>query len=375
MSGAPQERRERSRLRSPETATGVVHEAQAQRPLLVALRALGLGDLLTAVPALRALAEAFPDHRRVLAAPAALAPLARLIAAIEEVVDTAPLESLPSSLAHPEVAVNLHGRGPQSHRRLLATCPRRLIAFGHPDVAESAGMPHWVEDEHEVARWCRMLRESGIPADASRLDLPPSDRPVPRWMRGATIIHPGGKPSCRWPPERWAEVARAEHERGRTVLVTGGPGEVELAAEVAHGGRLPPRAVLAARTDLLDLAALVAAAGRVVCGDTGIAHLATAFGSPSVVLFGPLSPAEWGPPPDRPWHRALWAGRRGEPHAVVPHQGLLDIDVGLVLAELDRLPPRSPDPSPPPSATAHHDRNVDQDKGQVDPGQEFSRPS
>ena len=38
---------------------------------LVVLRALGLGDLLTAVPALRGLARAFPDHERVLLAPAA----------------------------------------------------------------------------------------------------------------------------------------------------------------------------------------------------------------------------------------------------------------------------------------------------------------
>ncbi len=324
----------------------MVHEAQAQRPLLVALRALGLGDLLTAVPALRALADAYPDHRRVLAAPAALAPLARLIGAVaprargavDEVFDTAPLAPLDRSLARPDVAVNLHGRGPQSHRLVLAAHPGRLIAFAHPDVVESAGLPCWVEDEHEVTRWCRLLRESGIPADPSRLDLPPPDRPVPGWMRGATVVHPGGKPSCRWPPERWGAVVGAELERGRNVVVTGGPGEVELATEVAHRGRLPPRAVLAGRTDLLDLAALVAAAGRVVCGDTGLAHLATALRTPSVVLFGPLSPAAWGPPPDRPWHRVLWAGRTGVAHASQPDPGLIELQVPSVLAELERLP-------------------------------------
>ncbi len=67
--------------------------------------------------------------------------------------------------------------------------------------------------------------------------------------------------------------------------------------------------MLAGRTDLVELAAAVAAAGRVVCGDTGVAHLATALGTPSVVLFGPTSPARWGPPADRPQHRVLWAGR------------------------------------------------------------------
>jgi hypothetical protein len=51
------------------------------RPV-VALRALGLGDLLTGVPALRALADAFPGHPVLLACPAALAPMARISGAV-----------------------------------------------------------------------------------------------------------------------------------------------------------------------------------------------------------------------------------------------------------------------------------------------------
>ena len=54
---------------------------------LVVLRALGLGDLLTAVPALRALACAYPRHRRILAAPAWLAPLALHTGAVDVVHD------------------------------------------------------------------------------------------------------------------------------------------------------------------------------------------------------------------------------------------------------------------------------------------------
>ncbi|MDQ3822907.1 MAG: glycosyltransferase family 9 protein, partial [Actinomycetota bacterium] len=78
-------------------------------------------------------------------------------------------------------------------------------------------------------------------------------------------------------------------------------------------------------------------AGRVVCGDTGVAHLATAFATPSVVLFGPTPPSLWGPPPGRTWHRALWAGGRGDPHADAPHPGLLEIRVDDVLAALAAL--------------------------------------
>jgi ADP-heptose:LPS heptosyltransferase len=309
------------------------------RPV-VALRALGLGDLLTGVPALRALADAFPGHPVLLACPAALAPLARLSGAVDEVAPTAGLADGPlrPRLHHATVAVNLHGRGPESHQLLLATAPERLVGFAHPAVPASARAPRWRSDEHEVTRWCRLLTESGIPAEEGRLDLDPPPGPAPAGAAGATLVHPGaGSPARRWPPERFAAVARAEHDKGRPVLISAGPREARLARVIAAAAGLPAAAVRAGG-DVLALARLVAAAGRVVCGDTGVAHLATALGTPSVVLFGPVSPASWGPPPGRPWHRALWAGRSGSPHGQVLDPGLEALSVDRVLEALASLP-------------------------------------
>ncbi len=305
-------------------------------PLLAPYRALGLGDLLTGVPALRALRAAFPGHRLVLAAPGALAPLAELSGAVDELLDTAPL-AVPA-LHGADVAVNLHGRGPESHRAILASRPRRMIAFAADEVPWRG--PEWRAGEHEPARWCRLLKESGIPADPARLELPPPDGSP---ARGATVIHPGAaSPARRWPADRWAAVARAEREAGRRVVVTGSAGERALAERVARGAALDERDVLAGRTDLLELAALVASAGRVLCGDTGVGHLATAFGVPSVLLFGPTPPSEWGPPPERERHVVLHRGGRGDPHADTPDPGLLSIAVGDVLAVTrGRFPPSS----------------------------------
>ena len=311
------------------------------RPV-VALRALGLGDLLTGVPVLRALADAFPGHPVLLACPAALAPLARLSGAVDEVVPTAGLANGPlrPRLHHAAVAVNLHGRGPESHQLLLATAPERLVGFAHPAVPASAGAPRWRADEHEVTRWCRLLTESGIPAEECRLDLDPPPGPAPADAAGATLVHPGaGSPARRWPPERFAAVARAEHGKGRPVLISAGPREAGLARAIAAAAGLP--AAVRTGGDVLALARLVAAAGRVVCGDTGVAHLATALGTPSVVLFGPVSPASWGPPPGRPWHRALWAGRSGSPHGQVLDPGLEALSVDRVLEALASLPAAS----------------------------------
>jgi ADP-heptose:LPS heptosyltransferase len=309
------------------------------KPRLLILRALKLGDLLTAVPALRALARAFPDHERVLAAPGSLGPLVALIdlpageSAIHRVADTGELQPLASELHGCQWAVNLHGRGPQSHRILLAAEPDRAIWFEHPEVPESAGAPRWRADEHEVERWCRLLTECGISANPDDVYLPaPASAPP---ASGATVIHPGASsPARRWPLDRFAAVARAERGRGRPVLITGSRAELALAEELAARANLPPGAVLAGRTDLVALAATIAAAQRVVCGDTGVAHLASALRVPSVVLFGPTSPSHWGPRGDGATHRFLWGGRSGDPHGSEPDQGLLEIDAEQVIAAL-----------------------------------------
>lgn len=303
-------------------------------PRLVVLRALGLGDFLAAVPALRAVRDAYPDHRRILLAPGWLRPLAELLdGVVHEIADVEGRavvpRALPVAAGDADVAVNLHGRGPQSHAVLRSARPRRLIAFACGDVTG----PEWRQGEHEVARWCRLLEESGIPADRDAIELTVPPGTV---AHGATVLHPGAAaPARRWPPERWAAVARAERDRGRDVLISAGPGEENAACAVAAIAALPPESVRAGG-DLAALARLIAGAGRVACADTGVAHLATALRVASVVLFGPTPPSEWGPP-ERDRHRVLWSGRRGDPNGLVPDAGLLEIEPGAVSAELGRL--------------------------------------
>jgi ADP-heptose:LPS heptosyltransferase len=301
---------------------------------VLVLRALGLGDLLTGVPALRGLRRAYPGHRVVLATPAELAPLALASGAVDEVLPARGLGPL-SGYRVPDIAVNLHGRGPESHRVLRELGPGRLVAFRCSGAGRDEG-PDWYPGEYEVARWCRMLAAHGIPADPADLALPPPPTSRP----GRVVVHPGAAhPRRRWPPERFAAVARALADAGQDVVVTGSAAEEALAGGVAAAAGLPPAAVLAGRTDVGELAGIVAAARLLVCGDTGVAHLATAFGTPSVVLFGPVSPAEWGPPPSRPAHVALWRPVRSSPDrettAVDP--ALRAVGVAEVLDEALRL--------------------------------------
>jgi ADP-heptose:LPS heptosyltransferase len=296
-------------------------------PTVLVLRALGLGDLLTAVPALRGLRSAYPDHRMVLAAPAPLRELAMLTGAVDDLLPTPQLRPLTWAQPPPTVAVNLHGRGPQSIRFLRALQPTVLLAHAHTGQSD----PVWNSDLHEVPRWCRLLEYFGITTDPSDLALARPEEPSP--APEVIIVHPGcAFAARRWPVDRYAVVARRLAEIGLRVVVTGGAAEQPLAADLAATAELPDDSVLAGRTTLSQLAALVADASLVICGDTGIAHLATAYGTPSVVLFGPVSPRHWGPPPERSRHVALWAGTTGDTFANHPDPGLLRITTDEVTA-------------------------------------------
>ena len=305
--------------------------------MILVLRALGVGDLAAGVPALRALRAAFPDRTLALAAPAWLTPLAELIGGIDRLVPADGLAAGPQPAAQglpgPELAVNLHGSGPESHRLLQALDPGRMWAFANAEAGHPDG-PTWAEEEHEVRRWCRLLSHHGVRTDPADLSLAV---PATGGPRGVTIVHPGAKsPARRWP--RFAAVARALSARGHQVVITGSAWERELALAVAHGAGLPPAAVLAGETGLGELAALVAHARLLVSGDTGIAHLATAYRTPSVVLFGPVPPSRWGPPPERAYHRAIWHGTRAERGDTTDpgvHPALLRVTVDEVLAATD----------------------------------------
>ncbi|MFG2352361.1 glycosyltransferase family 9 protein [Streptomyces sp. NPDC048521] len=297
-------------------------------PTVLVLRALGLGDLLAGVPALRGVRRAFPGHRVVLAQPPGLTEPALATGAIDAVFAAeAPGRAVPS-LTHwagppPDVAIDLHGNGPESRDALAALRPRRLLAHACP------GGPPWQGHAHERDRWCAFLRGYGIPADPLDLRLPRPGTPSP--APGTVVVHPGAASgSRRWPGERFAAVVRCLRAAGHHVVLTGGPGEDALVRSVAERGGQRAQDVLTGGLPFGELSALVAEASLVLSGDTGLAHLAVAHGTRSVTLFGPVSPRLWGPPPS-PHHLALWKpGPPGDPHGRTPDARLLRIPTGEV---------------------------------------------
>ena len=296
---------------------------------IVVLRALGLGDLLTAVPALRGLRRRYPQARIVLAAPERYRDLAMLTGAVDELLPTTCLGDVQPLPGPPALAINLHGCGPQSIDHLLAWAPRAVLTHRHQRHPALPGPP-WREDIHEVQRWCALLEWAEIPCDATDV-LIPRPESIPFHQTGAVVIHPGASaPARQWPVDRFAAVAAALADDGHDIVITGSAAEFGLAHAVARTAGLPRTAVVSGLLDISALTALISDSRLVICGDTGLAHLAAATGTASVVLFGPTPPARWGPRGPAP-HVALWAGGVGDPHANVPHEGLLSITVAHVL--------------------------------------------
>lgn len=304
------------------------------RPILLALRALKLGDLLVAVPAIKGLRRAFPAHELVLAVPGWLEPVVELVEGVDALLPTPGLDALlPVAPGVVDVAVNLHGNGRESRAIIDVLRARRKIV--HASATDPHGVP-WVDGMLERRRWARLVSESGAPADEDDVGIavPRQAPPVER----AVVVHVGAFYGARaWPVERFAEVAAGLRRDGARVVVTGGEADRDRAEAVAALARIPEADVLAGRTTLDGLAALIAAARLVVSADTGAAHLASAYQVPSVIVFGPAPPEEWGPPSGPHVVLTDASVRRGDVFAAEPDPALLAVTAADVLRAARRL--------------------------------------
>ena len=120
------------------------------------------------------------------------------------------------------------------------------------------------------------------------------------------VFAPGAEygPAKCWPAEHYAELARTLHRKhGQPVLLLGSAKEAGLCEQIAVQSEGACR-VLAGKTSLQDAMALIAAARGVVSNDSGLMHVAAAFGVPQAAVFGSTSPEHT--PPLNPRARVLW---------------------------------------------------------------------
>ena len=189
----------------------------------------------------------------------------------------------------------------------LASIPRRV---GYLGEARIGLLTHRLKNPKGdrppmVAFYSALSGEAGIEQDVPRLALPPAQ--VDAVLRqhalergGYVVMAQGAEygPAKRWP--HFGELAQL---LDLPVLLLGSAKEAEGCEQIrAQAPELCRN--LAGQTSLIDAFALIAGAGHVVSNDSGLMHVAAAFGVPQVALFGSSSPMHTPPLSDRA--RVVW---------------------------------------------------------------------
>jgi heptosyltransferase-2 len=172
-------------------------------------------------------------------------------------------------------------------------------------LANVAGRPPMVDF------YCALAGESAPEGQRPRLHFEPARVAAATERAGVApggywVFAPGAEygPAKCWPAAHYAALARSLHdESGLPVLLLGSAKEATLCRAIAQdaGGACE---VLAGQTSLIDAMALIAAARGMVSNDSGLMHVAAAFGVPQAALFGSTSPEHT--PPLNPNARVLW---------------------------------------------------------------------
>lgn len=301
---------------------------------LVIFRALQLGDMLCAVPAMRALRAALPTTRIALVGlPWAAQFAARFPKYIDDFIEFPGHHALPEQQVRPDVAsafykamrshrfdlaLQMHGSGEISNLIVQSFGARCVAGFGLPGRAPASDdcFVPYPDSGPEPLRLLDLTEFLGAPPIGTHLEFPITeadecelaDSGVADGLSNGhyLCVHPGARSRDKcWPPQLFAQVAdRLADEFGLSVVLTGSASEANLAAAVASHMRTP--AIDAAiPLSIGAMAALMSRARLLLCNDTGVSHIAAGLKLPSVVVFSKADIRRWAPL-DQQRHRCLW---------------------------------------------------------------------
>lgn len=268
-----------------------------------------LGDTVMAVPALAAIRAAWPDARVLAAGPwAALLSgqgLADVLLEYPRTWSGRLRAADAASTFAPDLAILL----PNSLEAALASWywgARRRVGFSagarSPLLTDAVAVPE--PRPHQIDEYLLLVERCGAPAAGRRPSLTPpaagsTERCEAARLLESAVGHPGSTPRIGvhlgaaygpaklWPVERVVEFCRLVADDGSTAVLLGAPGDADVAASITGSA---PAASLVGRDTPALLPAVLAELDVLVSGDTGVAHLAAALGTPVVTLFGPTDP-------------------------------------------------------------------------------------
>jgi len=317
---------------------GVHGPTAGLQPRRVAVfRALQLGDMLCAVPALRALRALWPQaHITLIGLPWA-ADFARRFAHLVDgfipfpghpvLPERSPdLDAWPDFLrsvaaADFDLTVQLHGDGSRTNA-LVGCIPAEARAGFSLDEDEAGWFVPYPQQGHELRRLLALPAALGAEALDESLEFPLIPEDLAEWRAHADVgalldgqgrarrdylcVHVGARAvDRRWPLAHFARVADALADAtGWPVVLTGSDAErplTEAMRKLMHKDAIDAAAPVSAGA----LAAVLRGARLLVSNDTGVSHIASAVRLPSVVIFRASDMDRWAPL-DRQRHRCVW---------------------------------------------------------------------
>lgn len=305
-----------------------------RRVLLV--KCFGMGSIVNTTPAIAALKKAHPGCRVVLYTFAANRELCRLIPEIDDVIGidaSGPWRLLASALGSLlrirrerfDTVLNLEFYARYTVVLSYLSGAARRIGFFYPafwfESLCTASVPYNTR-RHVREIYGHLLRPLGIAAEdlsLRRLAAGPAaeeaiDRLVaeagspPRPWIAVNVNVSELSYERRWPAEHFRDLlAGLSAQRGGTFFLVGGG--IDRAYVAAFREKLPagPRAVdVSGRLSIEELVGLFRRMDLVISNDSGPLQIAIAAGAPTLSLFGPETPALYGPL--EPGHRVLYRG-------------------------------------------------------------------
>jgi ADP-heptose:LPS heptosyltransferase len=293
-------------------------------------RALQLGDLLCAIPAIRALKSSFPDAQLTLVGlPWAASLVSRFPQYFDAFIHFPGYPGLPEQeydqvrfqsfeqemkAADFDFIFQLQGNGTIVNSMLQDLDAGTVIGYTIDPIAENNNFMPYPNYGHEIDRHLMLMNFFGIPSLGSNLEFPieASDRTslkslqLPIEPNKYVCIHPGSRGAWRqWPTQHFATLADVCVRAGLTAVVTGTASEETIVAEVIEQMECPA-INLAGKTSLGNIAVLIDEAYLLISNCTGVSHIAAALETPSVVISMDGEPERWGPINTKIHHTIDW---------------------------------------------------------------------
>jgi ADP-heptose:LPS heptosyltransferase len=323
--------------------------ATLQPKKIAIFRALQIGDMLCAIPALKALRHACPHaHITLIGLPWAEGFVRRFGTYLDDFIPFPGYPGLPEQTWQPQqildwmrtvigrqfdLLVQLHGNGAIVNPLVAALGSRAVTGFYEPGryCPNPDLYTPYPEEGPEVRRLLTLVNFLGAPSLGEQLEFPVTageERAAGEIChhyglqpKKYVCVHPGARDTRRWWSARhFARAADEVADKGFAVVLTGTQGEGETVQSVAAAMR-NPSVNLAGQTDLGTLAVLLRDARMILSNDTGVSHIAAAVRTPSVVIFLASDPKRWAP----------LDGRRHR--IILPHESE---QIDYVLGHVDR---------------------------------------